>query len=148
MRDYISQNFDFAFGQHSGVIDLNKDKFELPRFPINENYGELKRFSSIINSFPLEYEQLLPLEKKLSIENNPPNFQVKFFNEQTNLKNINCYSNELDIWERSNTTLNDNTLTINFRGPFVPRRGRINCSLNDNGKWRWFGVQFPIKKIK
>ena len=146
MRDYISQNFDFAFGQHSGVIDLNKDKFELPRFPINENYGELKRFRSIINSFPLEYEQLLPIEKKLSIENNPPNFQVKFFNEQTNLNNINCYSNELDIWERSNTTLNDNTLTINFRGPFVPRRGRINCSLNDNGKWRWFGVQFPIKK--
>jgi hypothetical protein len=146
MRDYISQNFDFAFGQHSGVIDLNKDKFELPRFPINENYGELKRFNSIINSFPLEYEQLLPLEKKLSIENNPPNFQVKFFNEQTNLNNINCYSNELDIWERSKTTLNNNTLTINFRGPFVPRRGRINCSLNDKGKWRWFGVQFPIKK--
>ena len=37
MRDYISDNFDFAFGQHSGVIDINKDKFELPRFPINEN---------------------------------------------------------------------------------------------------------------
>ena len=146
MRDYISQYFDFAFGQHSGVIDLNKDKFELPRFPINENYGELKRFLSIINSFPLEYEQLLPLEKKLSIENNPPNFQVKFFNDQTNLNNINCYSNELDIWEKSNTSLSDNTLTINFRGPFIPRRGRINCSLNDNGKWRWFGVQFPIKK--
>jgi peptidoglycan/xylan/chitin deacetylase (PgdA/CDA1 family) len=146
MRDYISQNFDFAFGQHSGVIDLNKDKFELPRFPINENYGELKRFRSIIDSFPLEYEQLLPLEKKLSIENNPPNFQVKFFDEQTNLNNINCYSNELDIWERSKTTLNNNTLTINFRGPFVPRRARINCSLNDKGKWRWFGVQFPIKK--
>ena len=68
MKDYISQNFDYAFGQHSGVIDLNKDKFELPRFPINENYGELKRFSSIINSFPLEYDQLLPLEKKLSPE--------------------------------------------------------------------------------
>src|SRR5210317_58266 len=146
MKDYISQDFDFAFGQHSGVIDLNKDKFELPRFPINENYGELKRFNSIINSFPLEYEKLLPPEKKLSLENNPPNFQVKFFSDQTNLENINCYSNELDIWERSNTTLNDNTLTIDFRGPFVPRRGRINCSLNDNGKWRWFGVQFPIKK--
>jgi peptidoglycan/xylan/chitin deacetylase (PgdA/CDA1 family) len=146
MRDYISQNFSYAFGQHSGVIDLNKDKFELPRFPINENYGELKRFISIINSFPLEYEQLLPLEKKLSMENNPPNFQVKFFSEQTNLKNINCYSNELDVWERSNTILNNDTLTIKFRGPFVPRRGRINCSLNDNGKWRWFGVQFPIKK--
>jgi hypothetical protein len=28
----------------------------------------------------------------------------------------------------------------------VPRRGRINCSLNDNGKWRWFGIQFPIEE--
>ena len=120
MRDYISQNFDYAFGQHSGVIDLNKDKFELPRFPINENYGELKRFNSIINSFPLEYEQLLPVEKKLSVENNPPKFKVKFFNKQNNIKNINCYSNELDKWERSNIILNDNTLTIKFRGPFVP----------------------------
>ena len=146
MRDYISENFDFAFGQHSGVIDLNKDKFELPRFPINENYGDLKRFDSIINSFPLEYKQLLPLEKKLSVKNNPPDFQVKFFSEQNNIKDINCYSNELDKWERSNTSFNKNLLTIKFRGPFIPRRGRINCSLNDNGKWRWFGIQFPIKE--
>jgi len=48
MKNYISENFKFAFGQHSGVIDLNKDKFELPRFPINEKYGELKRFKSVI----------------------------------------------------------------------------------------------------
>ena len=40
MRDYISKNFKYAFGQHSGVIDLDKNKFELPRFPINEKYGE------------------------------------------------------------------------------------------------------------
>jgi len=146
MRDYISQNFDYAFGQHSGVIDLNKDKFELPRFPMNENYGDLKRFSSIINSFPLEYEQLLPLEKTLSAENNPPKFKVKFFSEQNNINNINCYSNELDQWEKSDTILENNILTIKFRGPFVPRRGRINCSLNENGKWRWFGIQFPIKE--
>ena len=146
MRDYIAQNFNYAFGQHSGVIDLNKDKFELPRFPVNEKYGQLKRFNSIINSFPLEYEQLLPLEKKLTIENNPPNFKVMFFKEQDNIKNINCYSNELDKWEKSNTNFDNNVLTIKFRGSFKPRRGRINCSLNDNGKWRWFGVQFPIKE--
>ena len=146
MRDYISQNFYFAFGQHSGVIDINKDKFELPRFPINEDYGDLKRFNSIINSFPLEYEQLLPLEKKLYRKTNPPEFKVKFFKDQKNIENINCYSNELNKWEKSNTNFNNQMLTINFRGPFEPRRGRINCSLNDNGKWRWFGVQFPINE--
>ena len=36
MKNYISKNFKIAFGQHSGIIDINKDKFELPRFPINE----------------------------------------------------------------------------------------------------------------
>ena len=38
--------FKFAFGQHSGVIDETKDLFELPRFPINEKYGEIKRFKT------------------------------------------------------------------------------------------------------
>ena len=146
MRNYISKNFKFAFGQHSGVIDLNKDKFELPRFPINEKYGELKRFKSIINYFPLEYKEIFPEEKYLSQENNPPKFQVKFFKEQKNLDNINCYSNEGNKWEKSKTNFSNYTLTIKFREPFVPRRGRINCSLNDNGKWRWFGIQFPIKE--
>ena len=145
MKDYISKNFKYAFGQHSGVIDLNKDKFELPRFPINEKYGEIKRFKSIINYFPLEYKRILPEEKQLFENTNPPNFKVEFFKEQKNLSNINCYSNEGDVWEKSKTSFANNSLTIEFREPFKPRRGRINCSLNDNGKWRWFGVQFPIK---
>ena len=144
MKEYISKNFDFAFGQHSGVIDLNKNRHELPRFPINENYGEIKRFKSIIRSYPLEYKYLLPSEKKLNQKNNPPTFEVKFFKEQQNLNSINCYSNEANKWEKSKTKIINNTLTIEFRDKFYPRRGRINCSLNDNGKWRWFGTQFII----
>ena len=65
MKNYIKKNFKVAFGQHSGVIDLNKDKFELPRFPINEKYGEITRFISLINYHPLEYRSLKPEEKKL-----------------------------------------------------------------------------------
>ena len=146
MKNYISKNFKVAFGQHSGIIDYNKDKFELPRFPINEKYGELKRFKSIINYFPLEYKKIFPEEKQLFEDTNPPRFKVDFFKEQKNLENINCYSNEGDIWEKSKTKFLNNSLTIEFREPFKPRRGRINCSLNDNGKWRWFGIQFPIKE--
>ena len=145
MKDYISENFSFAFGQHSGVIDLNKDKYELPRFPINENYGELDRFKSIINFFPLEFKNLIPEEKKLTNKNNPPEFEVEFFENQKNLNNINCYSNEGNTWAKSNTNFLNNKLTIKFRDTFIPRRGRVNCSLNDNGKWRWFGVQFVVQ---
>ena len=145
MRQYISKNFTYAFGQHSGVIDVNKEKFQLPRFPINENYGELKRFTSIIKTYPLEYRKLLPLEKKLNKSNNPPLFSVEFFDNQKNIKNINCYSNEGNKWEKSKIQFRGNTLNIKFREAFLPRRGRINCSLNDNGKWRWFGTQFIVK---
>jgi len=145
MREYISQNFKIAFGQHSGIIDVNKNRYELPRFPINEKYGEIKRFKSIIKYHPLEYKSLEPEEKRLTKNNNPPKFKVKFFNDQKNIGNINCYSNEGDNWMKSNILLVDNELTIKFREPFLPRRGRINCSLNDNGKWRWFGTQFIIR---
>lgn len=145
MKDYIANNFKISFGQHSGVIDVNKEKFELPRFPINEKYGEIKRFKSIINYFPLEYKKLNPEEKKLNKENNPPIFTVKSFDDQKNLNNISCYSNEGNNWEKSKTKIENNILTIEFRDAFFPRRGRVNCSLNDEGKWRWFGTQFTIK---
>ena len=145
MKDYIAKNFKLSFGQHSGVIDVNKEKFELPRFPINEKYGELKRFKSIINYFPLEYKILNPEEKEITQKDNPPSFSVKFFDNQKNLENISCYSNEGDVWEKSKTKFKNNELTIDFRESFVPRRGRVNCSLNDNGKWRWFGTQFVVR---
>lgn len=146
MKDYISKNFKIAFGQHSGVIDINKDKFELPRFPINEKYGELKRFKSLIKYNPLEYKLLRPSEKKLDKNNNPPQLIVEFFDNQKNIKNINCYSNDGGIWKKSDLKFESSTMIIDFQEPFFPRRGRVNCSLNDNGKWRWFGTQFVVEK--
>ena len=144
MKNYIAKNFEIAFGQHSGIIDRNKDKFELPRFPINEKYGELKRFKSLINYSPLEYKSLKPAEKMIN-NNNPPKLIVEFFDEQKNIKNISCYSNDGGNWKKPNLEFNENQLIINFQEKFIPRRGRVNCSLNDNGNWRWFGTQFTIR---
>jgi len=145
IKKYISKNFKFSFGQHSGVIDFNKNRYELPRFPINEKYGDLKRFKFLINLNPLQYKILIPLDKYLT-NNNPPKFLVEFFDEQKNINNINCFSDEGDGWEKSKINFNQNTLSLNFRDKFKFRRGRINCSLNDNGLWRWFGIQFSIKQ--
>ena len=146
IKNYISQNFKFAFGQHSGVIDINKDKFELPRFPINEKYGDLKRFKFLINLYPLQYKSLLPEDKYVTKIKNPPELSINFFEKQKNLNNINCFSDEGNKWEKSNINLNNYKLKIRFREKFIFRRGRVNCSLNDNGVWRWFGVQFSIEQ--
>ncbi len=144
-KNYIKEKFKYAFGQHSGVIDVNKDKLELPRFPINEKYGDLERFEFLINLSPLQYKNITPEDKFIRIKNNPPKMTVEFFNDQKNLNGINCFSNEGNKWEKSNTLFNNNTLEVKFRDKFSFRRGRINCSLNDDGVWRWFGLQFSVQ---
>ncbi len=145
-KNYISTKFSYAFGQNSGVIDLNKDKFELPRFPINEKYGDLDRFSFLLNLSPLEYKNLFPEDKLINKNNNPPEMFIEFFKNQKNLDKINCFSDEGNGWDKSNTELIDNKLYIKFRDKFSFRRGRINCSLNDDDGWRWLGIQFSIKQ--
>ena len=145
-KKFISKNFDFGFGQHSGVIDLNKDKYELPRFPINEKYGDLERFKFIVELLPLQYKKLYPQEKIID-NNNPPDMKVEFYKDQK-INNINCYSNEGDGWDSSKLKIQNNILKINFRDKFNTRRGRINCSMKDEMGWRWFGIQFIVKNIK
>ena len=141
-RRYGVKNYEYAFTS-SGVIDINKNKFELPRFPINEKYGDLKRFKFLINLHPLQFKNLKPRNKFLTIKNNPPNFSVEFFNEQKNITNISCFSDEANEWKKSSIFLKINLLKL-IQNKFLFRRGRINCSLNDEGTWRWFGVQFSI----
>ena len=141
---FIKKYFKYAFGQHSGVIDVNKNPYELPRFPINEKYGDLERFTFNIDLLPLEYKQIRPKDKYV-IDNNPPNLEIEFFEDQKNLKNINCFSDEGAGWKQTNIKLNNNRLIVNFSDKFNFRRGRINCSLNDTDGWRWFGLQFSVK---
>ena len=144
MRDYISQNFKIAFGQHSGVIDINKNKFELPRFPINEKYGDLERFEFIIDLLPLEYKNVIPKDKYIT-NNNPPKLEITFFEDQKNLENINCFSDEGKNWKKTKIKFQNNKLLVDFSDKFLFRRGRINCSLNDKEGWRWFGLQFSVR---
>ena len=143
-KKFISKKFKFAFGQHSGVIDLNKDIFELPRFPINEKYGDMNRFEFLIKLLPLQYENVNPEDKLLSNSSNPPKMYIDFFEEQKNLNLINCFSNEGGSWKETNTSLNKTRLNIIFSEKFNFRRGRVNCSLNDEEGWRWLGFQFSI----
>ena len=141
-------NFEFAFGQHSGVIDTTKDFLELPRFPINEKYGELERFQSILKTLPFPYKKITPENRYLTEEKNPPEVKVEFFQNQKNIKNINCYSNEGNIWRKSEIKfISETEILIKLKEKFKSERGRINCSLwEEKGKWRWLGIQYVIAK--
>ena len=141
-----SLGFKYALGQHSGVIDETKDLYELPRFPINEKYGELKRFTTITKTLPFKYKKIYPEERFLTNNDNPPKVEIEFYENIDNLKSINCFSNEGNNWRNSKINFTQNNiLQIHIDEKFVGERGRINCSLKEkNNYWRWLGIQFVL----
>ena len=140
--------FKYAFGQHSGVIDETKDLWELPRFPINEKYGEISRFKTLMKTLPLKYKQIYPEETYLSQSKNPPDVIIEFYENQKNLSKINCFSNEGNKWRNSKIFFKENNiLEIKISEKFIGERGRINCSLQEkDGFWRWLGIQYVVSE--
>jgi len=141
--------FKYAFGQHSGVTDETKDFYELPRFSINEKYGEIERFKLILQTIPLKFKSISPTEKYINNINNPPEIIVEFFEDIKNIKLLNCYSNELNSWRKSEIEyLNKVKIKIKLIGKFTTERGRVNCSLRESdGSWRWLGMQFVVAEL-
>ena len=140
--------FKYAFGQHSGVIDETKDLLELPRFPINEKYGEIKRFNTLMKTLPLKYKNITPEDMYLMQSKNPPIVKIELDQSVKNFKQINCFSNEGDKWRNSDISFEeDYILTIKIAEKFIGERGRINCSLREkSGFWRWLGLQYVVSE--
>ena len=130
------------------MIDETKDLWELPRFPINEKYGEIKRFNTLMKTLPLKYKKLTPEDRYLLQSRNPPKVKIQFYEDIKNLDKINCFSNEGNKWRNSNIFLEkNNILEITIAEKFIGERGRINCSLQEvDGFWRWLGVQYVISE--
>ena len=140
--------FKYAFGQHSGVIDETKDLWELPRFPINEKYGEIKRFSTLMRTLPLKFKKISPEDRYLLQSKNPPKVKIEFYENVKNLKQLNCFSNEGNKWRNSKILFKEERLLeIEIAEKFIGERGRINCSLRErDGFWRWLGIQYVVSQ--
>ena len=137
IKQITKQYFKAAFGQHSGSIYNEIDIFELPRFSLNEQYGDLKRFKFAANSYGLQMNNILPKDK--TIKNiNPPLLGFTLLNDIEG--SIRCYPSH-----NINATLNklgEKRIEVRFDREFPKGRTRVNCTINDKGKWRWSGFQF------
>ena len=72
--------------------------------------------------------------------------KIFFQDNINNLDQITCFSNEGNKWRNSKISfIEKNILEIKIVEQFVGERGRINCSLReDGGFWRWLGIQFVV----
>ena len=137
IKQIVQKYFKASFGQQSGSLFDEIDIFELPRFSMNEQYGNLKRFMFAANSYGLQMKNILPENK--TIQNiNPPLLGFTLLNDIEN--SIKCYPSH-NI-KANLTRIGEKRVEIRFDREFPKGRTRINCTTNDKGKWRWTGFQF------
>lgn len=134
----ITKNyFKAAFGQQSGGTYNGIDIFELPRFSLNEQYGDLRRFKFAANSYGLKIKNILP-ENKIITDANPPLLGFTLLDDIEGL--LRCYPShniKADLIK-----LGNKRIEVRFNKSFPKGRTRVNCTINDNTKWRWSGFQF------
>ena len=130
-----------AFGQHSGVVHGMADPYYLPRFPLNEQFGDADRFRLVANTLPLPVSDVTPTNPTLT--DNPPSFGFTLDDSIGNPGGVACFaSNGETKLERQGQRIE-----VRFAGPFAAGHARINCTLAaDEGRWRWFGMQYYVPK--
>lgn len=136
--------FEAGFGQHSGVLHPGEDFFFLPRFALNEVYGDLKRIRLAARALPLPVTDITPPDPKLSPETNPPPFGFTVTGEAVKgIPQLACYysaEGKLHV-ER----LGETRVEVRTENAFPAGRSRINCTMPaHDGRWRWFGRQFYV----
>ena len=131
--------FKAAFGQHSGVINETSNLYYLPRFSLNERYGEIERVKFAANTKGMGVYDFVPLNPK--VEDNPPFIGFSLLDEKL-AKNINCFVFDSDGQVENEIFKFNERIEIRLSRKLNKGRSRLNCTAKQNNEWRWFGHQF------
>ncbi len=141
----VEAGFTAAFGQQSGVAYAGANMFALPRFAMNENYGDIDRLRLAANAMPLRVVDVTPADNMLR-KHNPPAFGFTVAEALSRLNLLACFASNQSTPARLER-LGERRFEVRLDQAFAPGRGRINCTMPAPGKrWRWFGTQFYIPK--
>ena len=130
--------FTAGFGQNSGVAHGYNGFFELPRFAMNEQYGNLERLELAINGLPLKVNEIVPAE--IVLTQNPPLYGFTLAEDMDNERQLRCFNSK---YGKLDVAIIGRRAEIRMPGPLVGKRPRVNCTMpGPENRWRWFGRQF------
>jgi peptidoglycan/xylan/chitin deacetylase (PgdA/CDA1 family) len=130
--------FEAAFGQNSGVAHGYDGFFELPRFAMNEQYGNRERLELAINGLPLKVGEIVPADVVLG--ENPPLYGFTLASDMDQERQLRCFNSK---YGKLDVAIIGRRAEIRMPGPLVGKRARVNCTMpGPEGRWRWFGRQF------
>ena len=134
--------FAYAFGQHSGALHASSDRFYMPRFALNENFGDTKRFKLVANALPVPHTDLTPQNPTLT--RNPPLFGFTLSDDGSTLRGLTCYSGDQGKLQMQRL---GPRIEVRLAHNFSPGRARINCTAQGpDGRWRWLGMLYYVPK--
>jgi peptidoglycan/xylan/chitin deacetylase (PgdA/CDA1 family) len=140
----ILQNYKYkvAFGQHSGVINETSNLYYLPRFSLNEKYGNLDRVKFAANTKGLGIYDFIPTNPH--IFENPPYIGFSLLDQKL-AKSIDCFVFDNKGQVESEIFKFNERIEIRLDRKLSIGRSRLNCTAKDkNNNWRWFGHQFYL----
>ena len=134
--------FKVAFGQHSGVINETSNMYYLPRFSLNEKYGEIDRLIFAASAKGLGVYDFIPTNPTLS--KNPPYIGFSLL-DQNLVNSLDCFVFDSEGQVEKELFKFNERIEIRLNRKLNKGRSRINCTTKDkNGNWRWYGHQFYL----
>lgn len=150
IEQFIREHYRAAFGQHSGAMSDRDNRFYLPRFPLNERYGDMGRFRTAVNALPIPLTDLTPTDmliRKSTGDPNPPSVGFTVSEAIGNLDQLTCFFSHEGAAEV--TRLGATRVEVRAKTPMPHGRSRLNCTLpargEDAGRWHWYGRQFMVQ---
>ena len=137
IKDY---GFKASFGQHSGIINETSDFNYLPRFSLNEKYGDIERVKFSSKAKGMGVYDLIPKNQEFS--ENPPFIGLSLLDKNLS-SSINCFIFDSDGNIETDLYKFEERIEIRLKRKLKGGRVRMNCTARGNdGFWRWFGHQF------
>jgi poly-beta-1,6-N-acetyl-D-glucosamine N-deacetylase len=134
--------FKVAFGQHSGVINETSNLYYLPRFSLNERYGEIDRVKFAANAKGLGVYDFVPTNP--TIKENPPYIGFSLLDEKLT-PSIDCFVFDSKGQVEKELFKFNERIEIRLKRKLSLGRSRINCTAKgEDDLWRWFGHQFYL----
>ena len=115
----------------------------MPRFSINENFGDIERFIFASSSKPLLVKNIRPSDMFVK-DSNQLKFKFDIVKSEV-VNNLQCFANPTGKWVQINLIKNEKTISFDDQYIFEKGRRRINCTVKFQSEWYWFGYQLLIK---
>ena len=116
--------------------------YYLPRFSLNQRYGEIDRVKFAANAKGLGIYDFIPTDP--SIKDNPPFIGFSLLDEKL-APSLDCFIFDSKGQVEKEIFKFNERIEIRLQRKLTKGRSRVNCTAKGkDGFWRWFGHQFYL----